>query len=206
VNKTQLLPIWQHTLAVSGLNPSLHPNLLEEIIAAYSEPHRFYHTAQHLLQLFSALNQAGCNDEAVLWAAWYHDFTYIPTKTNNEKVSAQKAVQCLQSMGLSTKLISQVQLFIEATKTHKTQDALCQLFLDADMSILGAASVDYEVYAQKVKQEFSAVIPFLFRRGRRHFLVALLKSPRIFKTDYFHAHYEKSARANMYWELTTLLA
>lgn len=197
---------WQQTLLLSKLKPSgehaaLLQSMQDEIVTSYSEPHRHYHTLVHLEQLFAALERVGCDDVAVLWSVWYHDIVYRPSRADNEAKSARIAEQRLQVVGLGADLIAQISSFIEATEHHQTDDALCQLFLDADMAILGVSAAEYQRYTQQVAKEFKRVPKFLYRRGRKAFVKKVLAEETIFKTPEFKRDFEAQARQNLNWEL-----
>jgi predicted metal-dependent HD superfamily phosphohydrolase len=103
------------------------------------------------------------------------------------------------------KTIDETKKLILLTKSHAdvnpsvTQDML--LFLDMDLSILGASSQAYRQYCMNVRKEFKAFPNFLFKKGRRSFLRSQLKRPTIFHTSQFIQRYESQARANMHAEL-----
>ncbi|PCJ15819.1 MAG: hypothetical protein COB04_12620 [Gammaproteobacteria bacterium] len=192
---------WSLMVPGSESNKELQNKQFDQLIQAYSEPHRHYHTLQHLQQLFDELASLGVQDEAILWSVWYHDIVYQPKKSNNESKSADIAAQCLQALAVAPSIIERVHHCILATKHHHTSDPLCQIFLDADMAILGTCAADYQRYTEQVALEFQSIPTFLYKRGRKKFLNALLKQQAIFITPQFHDRYESQARTNIQWEL-----
>jgi predicted metal-dependent HD superfamily phosphohydrolase len=85
---------WTHDwLALTDSPPpfAVHAALM----AAYAQPHRAYHNAEHIadcLRQLDALLRAGCPCEhpsEVAVALWYHDAIYAPLASDNEAQSAQ---------------------------------------------------------------------------------------------------------------------
>lgn len=77
-------------------------------------------------------------------------------------------------------------------------DADAALFLDCDMAILAAPAEVFDAYDRGIAEEYRGVVPsLLFRLNRGRFLTGLLKRPRIFLSDDFHARCDAAARANL---------
>jgi len=89
-------------------------------------------------------------------------------------------------------------------KTFQDDDACGNLFLDADMAILGSAPVRYQRYLEAVRQEYRNTPQMLFKHGRKQFLTALLKEEWIYHTDNFRQAFEKQAHVNIQEELERL--
>jgi predicted metal-dependent HD superfamily phosphohydrolase len=176
------------------------------LMAAYTEPHRFYHKLTHLHHLIGLLHDAHVNDSSVFLAAFYHDYIYVPGRSDNELKSARVAKALLEELGLNVTVINRVCDLIMATKIHQLSggDNAAATFLDADMAIMGGPPVEYSDYVDCIRQEFVSIPSFLFNRGRKKFLAGLLKQERIFITDWCHEKYEAQARENITWELSRL--
>jgi predicted metal-dependent HD superfamily phosphohydrolase len=71
------------------------------------------------------------------------------------------------------------------------------LLVDVDLAILGAAPERFDEYERQVREEYSWVPGFLFRRKRREILEGFLARPHVYSTDHFLACYEAAARANL---------
>ena len=85
-----------------------------------------------------------------------------------------------------------------ATKHDGVPDAADEkLMVDVDLAILGASVDRFDEYECQVREEYSWVPGWLFRRKRREILRAFLLRPHIFNTEYFLATYEQHARANL---------
>jgi predicted metal-dependent HD superfamily phosphohydrolase len=72
-----------------------------------------------------------------------------------------------------------------------------EILVDIDLSILGAVPVRFDEYERQVREEYSWVPDFLFRRERKAILKEFLARPRIFSTTHFRDRYEQQARSNI---------
>jgi predicted metal-dependent HD superfamily phosphohydrolase len=79
-----------------------------------------------------------------------------------------------------------------------------ELFLDLDISILGAPEEKYNAYAKQIRKEYSSYSWEEYCRGRTKVMTSFLQRDRIFLTDHFHATYEEQARNNIQRELNSL--
>jgi predicted metal-dependent HD superfamily phosphohydrolase len=99
--------------------------------------------------------------------------------------------------------VSRIEQLILLTARHGTLaasdvDPEAALFLDCDMAILGAPAEVFDAYDRGIAEEYAGHVPgFLFRLNRRRFLKHLLRSPRIFLSDFFHQRLDAAARANL---------
>jgi len=63
--------------------------LRKDILNHYLEPHRFYHTLEHLDDICDQLEKKGLGEnDALLLATVFHDIIYDPRSPNNEEDSA----------------------------------------------------------------------------------------------------------------------
>jgi predicted metal-dependent HD superfamily phosphohydrolase len=77
---------WSETW--SHLGATAPEGLLTDLVARYSEPHRFYHTLQHLRECFSMLEPAShlaSRIGEVQLALWFHDAVYDTRAQDNEE-------------------------------------------------------------------------------------------------------------------------
>lgn len=200
-------------LADAARLPNGAPDKAEPLFAgiatAYGEPHRAYHTLDHLAFLFARLDEhaAGAQDPLRLaFAGWYHDIVYDPSSQTNEAMSAVRAADDLEALGADTDVIERVCRLIRATggPVKGTLDKGDRLFLDADYSIVGADPEIYARYVAGVRFEYRALTDEAWRNGRGTFLKSVLARPRIFATDTFDTAYGESARRNITAELAKL--
>lgn len=171
----------------------------DQLVLAYSQSHRHYHNCTHLLHMFGLLQAADVEEDALYWATFYHDYVYQPGRSDNEKASADIADRQMRAMGIAENQCVRVIQLIMATQTHEGvgDDYAASLFLDADMAILGEEPSKYKHYEESVRKEFKAIPTFLFKAGRKKFLLGLLAREQIFIGDWFYARYEQQARENI---------
>ena len=100
---------------------------------------------------------------------------------------------------------------IEATATHALPDPDdkaagrdAALFLDMDLSILGASPVEFDAYEAAVRREYGWVEEKAWRAGRAAVLEKFLARPHIFHTEAFRQRFEAQARKNLARSLAAL--
>ena len=172
-----------------------------DVVAQYSQPHRHYHTLQHIESCLGQIPIGLPKDErqALEAMVWLHDWVYEPLYADNEWHSAQVAYRHCKRGD-----VERIADGIMATVSHEYSngDPLVCLFLDIDLSILSAPEKQYSIYAKQIRKEYAAVPDDLYAIGRRKVLWELLGRP-IYKTRWF-AGRELAARQNMKRELRNL--
>jgi predicted metal-dependent HD superfamily phosphohydrolase len=157
------------------------------LLDRYSEKHRFYHNLSHvgaLLFLAEDFRENFSNYDCVKLAIWFHDAIYEPRRNDNEIESAKLAAARLSGFGLTENKIQKVEKMILATARHDASelDFDGKLFLDSDLSILGADAEIYKKYSQAVKGEYSFVPQNLYCEGRKKILENFLRREFIYFT------------------------
>lgn len=191
-----------------GLLSSYPDILLADLVSRYSEPHRHYHTLDHIRALFSHLeaHQELASDRAAITAAiCFHDAIYDTRRNDNELRSADLARGELEKIGWPAPELGKVAAMILATQHHNppAPDADTLLFLDLDLSILGACAQAYDSYSAAIRREFEWVPDVAYAQGRSQVLKNFLKREAIFKTRALRELWEASARANLTRELSS---
>lgn len=182
--------------------------LFESVARHYSEKGRFYHNLSHIKALLESSDSIKSIRDlaAVRLAIWFHDVIYDTRKNDNEEQSAEMAAGFLDKLSVPTRTISAARDMILATKSHEadflSQDA--KVFLDLDLSILGASEEVYKAYSEAIRKEYAWVPGFLYRRGRKKILESFLRREAIFQTDEMAARLETQARHNIENELGEL--
>ncbi|MBO9203640.1 MULTISPECIES: HD domain-containing protein [Niastella] len=204
--------VWEQLAGRYCSDLSLIDQFFNEIAKKYTTTSRHYHNLQHIQALlafcesyYGQLKDA----DVVAFAVFYHDIIYNVLRKDNEPRSAQVAVKRLQALAVPAEKIEQVKLYIEATQTHAitaavTHFADLQLFLDFDMSVLGAEWEKYEAYTHQVRREYRIYPDKLYYPGRKQFLQHCLQTEYIFQTPFFRERYEAKARENMARELEVM--
>ena len=175
--------------------------LFAQLMAAYAEPQRHYHTQQHLGECLSAFDAARAlaeRPDEVELALWFHDAIYDIKAHDNEQRSADWARDALRDAGVAAEAAQRVHALVMATRhTAVPSGRDEQLLVDIDLSILGAERARFDEYEQQIRKEYAYVPGFLFRRKRREILKGFLDRPAIYSTPYFHDRLEDRARNNL---------
>ncbi|NUR30525.1 MAG: metal-dependent phosphohydrolase [Catenulispora sp.] len=198
-------------LTLAGITPE-SIRLGDDLVARWAEPHRRYHTLEHLTRVLDGIDEfGGYADDvaAVRFAAWFHDAVYDggEASADNEELSARLAEEELPAlMVVPPERITEVARLVRLTKGHAVSDGdhngavLC----DADLAVLGSRPADYAAYKQAIRQEYAEVPDELFRPGRAAVLKGLLELPSLFRTPVAVERYERRARANLSAEIAEL--
>ena len=194
---------WQATLPDQ-------PEIADDLLRRYAEPHRRYHTAEHLHHVLTMIDELADDQDLFLvrLAAWFHDAVYaIPVgQVSNEEASARLAIRMLARAGLEQEDLTQVARLVRLTETHVpgARDPEGELLCDADLAILAAPPDAYARYVEQIRTEYAAVPEQGFLAGR---LVVLtdLAAREIFRTAKGR-RLTPAARANLEAEMRTLTA
>lgn len=190
---------WQNTW--NALQATAPAGLYEQLIEAYCEPQRHYHTLQHLeecLQLHAKAEHLASSPQEIAVALWFHDAVYDVRAHNNEVRSADWVVTALQLAGVSAEVQARVHTLIMATQHTAVPTAGDAAYLvDVDLAILGAPPARFAQYEQQIQQEYAWVPQAIFRTKRHAVLQGFLARPRIYSTPFFAQQLEASARANL---------
>ena len=190
---------WAQAWADLGLaSPS---DLFGQLLGAYSEPQRHYHSKQHLaecLNVFGQVRHLAAHPGEVAIALWFHDAVYDVRGKSNEQQSADWALRVLRHANADNNAQQRVECLIQATKHDATPtDGDQQLLVDIDLCILGANPERFAEYDRQVRAEYSWVPSFIYNMKRRGVLQAFLARPNIYNTSYFRERYEQQARINL---------
>lgn len=183
-------------------------DLWSEIEKKYCEKGRYYHTLEHLENMFSELDAVKDEIEnfpVLSFSVFYHDVIYDAASKSNEEKSAEFAVSRLEKLNLDNHFIQKVSEQIIATKSHHlSEDSDTNYLLDADLSILGKDFDVYVDYTEKIRKEYSIYPDLLYKPGRKKVLKHFLEQKDIFKTSIFKEKYEDIARTNIQMEIDEL--
>ncbi|MGW4534519.1 HD domain-containing protein [Nocardia sp. NPDC004340] len=181
----------------------------EDLVRRYREPHRRYHTVEHLAAMLAVIDDlaADADDlDAVRYAAFFHDAVYAMDGTDNEEASARLAETALPALGVAPDQVAEVARLVRLTGGHHPDpaDRNGAVLCDADLAILAADPAGYAAYTAAVRAEYVHVPDNLFRAGRAAVLAALAEGPALFRTPTALRRYEAAARANLAAEMAAL--
>jgi predicted metal-dependent HD superfamily phosphohydrolase len=187
----------------------LRANSFEVIREKYSEEGRFYHNLSHikaLLSMFESLKHMIQDGNAIRFVIWFHDVIYNTRRSDNEEKSAELASEMLSKLSVDNGTIEFAKELILATRSHTglelSEDA--KLFLDMDLSILGAPGELYGEYSKAIRKEYSWVPGFMYRRSRKKILKSFSERDRLYFTEEMNKRFEQQARINIEGEIRSL--
>jgi predicted metal-dependent HD superfamily phosphohydrolase len=180
-----------------------------DLLARWAEPHRRYHTQDHLtavLRHLRELTSDGGGQPAVRLAAWYHDAIYQPEPTDNEAQSAELAQVDLSRLSMGSAITAEVVRLVRLTGSHQpaASDSNGAVLCDADLAVLAGPIEEYRRYAEAVRLEYRHLDEATWRAGRTEVLGQLLGQAWLFHTEFGRHHWEAPARDNIKGELAEL--
>lgn len=210
-SESDLLHRWDRLVEACGWDPPAAARVRDDLLDRYRQPHRHYHTLDHVESVLEALDTLtgppGPTPAARL-AVWFHDAVYEGVAGDDEEASARLAEQQLASLGTPPEVAATVAAMVRATAGHTDAshalDGGTALVLDADLSILAAADSDYDRYVEQVRREYSHVPSDRFRLGRRAVVARLQARERLYLSPAGAARFEAAARRNLTRELERL--
>jgi predicted metal-dependent HD superfamily phosphohydrolase len=176
-------------------------SIFNHLAAAYAEPARAYHTAEHVVDCLSQLDLSSPRSERVDQveaAIWFHDVVYVPGGSDNEDRSAHLAQTALLACAGSPDTSRRIAELVLATR-HLTvpRDPDAQLLCDVDLSILGRSADTFDEFERRIRREYQWVPDSAYRIARTEVLSGFLGRQSIYQTEYFRDLYEGQARANL---------
>src|SRR4029079_6072397 len=146
LNRERWLQLWR---TVSSTDDG--DKRFEILATRYAEPHRHYHTPQHLaacLAEFDSARHLTSQPIAVELALWFHDVIYDTHAGDNEEQSALRAEHCLSDAGADSDLHKSLRELVLVTKTHNPMAHVeAPLLVDIDLRILGQPVARLREYA-----------------------------------------------------------
>jgi predicted metal-dependent HD superfamily phosphohydrolase len=198
---------WQSVWRELGA-ASADEELYHQLVACYSEPHRKYHTIQHLNECLTHLESVRTltdHADEVELALWFHDAIYDTSKKDNEKRSADWARYSVLAAGVSSEKADRIYELILATMHNAVpvgRDA--EALVDIDLGILAAGVDRFDDYEVQVREEYSWVPESLYRAARSKVLEQFINREWIYSTELFRNKYETRARENIARSLARL--
>lgn len=190
---------WASAWSDLGLPPP--PELFEQLVRAYQEPQRHYHSLQHLSEClghFEQVRHLAQRPGEVAIALWFHDAIYDVRGQDNERQSADWAVRALTACQAEQAMLARVERLIMVTRHDVLPEAADErLLVDIDLAILGATPERFAEYDAQVRAEYAWVPGLVYWLKRRGVLKSFLARPSIYNTPHFRQRHEVQARINL---------
>lgn len=176
---------------------------LEKVLSSYDEPWRFFHSREHIHDMFSKALSRGINltPEQSL-AILFHDLVYVPgaAEGQNERQSTllmQTYKQYIAGVDLDWELVATI---ISDTATHTATTEASKVVLDLDISNLGESPTQFCAVDEMVWLESRHLLATEnarqdFDTRRLRFLLALAEKGPLFSAAM--ADLEDGARVNL---------
>src|SRR5262249_39444803 len=159
----------------------------------YSEPHRHYHTYQHLAECFENIQDIIALAEhpaEVKIGLWFHDAIYDTRRHDNEERSADWARSAARGLGAGGERAQRIYDLIMFTRHDAEPVGIdAQVLVDTDLGILGAQPARFQEYETQVRSEYRWVPDARFRSTRARILKEFLDRPHLYWTAYFRERY-----------------
>ena len=146
----------------------------------------FYHKTDHTKDVLQSAEYIAKSEGVsehefglVRIAAILHDLGYINSLTSHEEASCKHAREILSNRGLPVEDIEKVCGMIMATKIPQSPNNLLEeIICDADLDYLGRD--DYDFWADRLKQEFLAILPSFELSKWKQIQIDFLKQHKYF--------------------------
>lgn len=148
---------------------------LRKVLRAYQQPHRFFHSVEHLAAICRLIQNCGADQETtaqLLLTALFHEAVWFPQRDNNEAKSAEYFAELAASMGneLPKRAYDAVHATILATRSQQNISPMAQQFHEFDCDVLmHGSAVDLLAYEFQIFREFQFLSLPEYRKGRGSF-------------------------------------
>ena len=191
--------------------------LVAELKRKHEEPHRHYHTWEHVVELldhlFDAAVELGLSDDEIGLlgtAALTHDAVYEVDSTNyrnNEIRSSEYAKRALESRNVTPAKIGAVCRMVRET-AHSSRseptDRLSALLHDLDLAVLAAEPARYALYVADIVTEFGIYPGREFAAKRLEILRSWLADDSLYVSEYGKSRFLERARKNVAEEIAKI--
>lgn len=191
---------WRNFQQQYHLDPAQAEQIYATLERAYTEPHRAYHSVQHIVECLDLLAQVRDQLEdafAVQLAIWFHDAVYDAQAADNEQQSAVMMRQLCAGI-LPRAQCDKIAHWIEATQQHQpSRDQDLNFLLDIDLAILASTPTRFAEYEQQIRQEYAWVAHEVYLLKRAEVLRHFYQCVPLYQTEYFQSHFEAQAKRNL---------
>ena len=170
--------------------------MIPELIKNYMEPHRVYHTLDHIYSMFQVAQEHNIklSDEQVL-AILFHDAIYIPGRQDNEAKSAE----CFMEYCFNLKTVpfdaDIVKTIILETKGHVPSIEESKIVLDLDLYGISQSDLfnKNSIAIKKEFQDYLKISDTEYYTNNLKWIESQLKKEKIYYSDIFN-HCNKLAK------------
>jgi predicted metal-dependent HD superfamily phosphohydrolase len=153
---------WVETWRELGVaDSSALRRLYSDVLDRYSEPHRYYHTPQHLAECFEKVQDIISLAEhpaEVNISLWFHDVIYDTQRHDKEERSADWAHDAARELGANAEAARRIYDLIMFTRHAAEPVGIdAEVLVDVDLSILGAQPARFQEYEAQVRSEYGWV-------------------------------------------------
>ncbi len=181
----------------------------------YRESHRAYHTLEHIESCLRVFDEHVLADvsffywRAIELSIWFHDVIYDPTRPPgvNELESAETFEHHVGSRARRHLADTVTTMIMDSARHGRIgpKDATHRsLFLDIDLSILGAPRHVFAKYERDIRTEYAFAPEAAFRERRVLILGDFLARSTIYRAERFQELFEGRARSNLLWSIARL--
>ena len=206
---TPFVDSWRRAWSAIGAHGDGH-RVMNDLLDRYSEPHRRYHTLQHLAECIATLEthtHLVLHPGELELALWFHDAIYDPHASDNEARSATLAeVAVMEGTGSKVAATRTRDLILATRHSNQPTDDDQRVLMDIDLWILGAPSDRFDEYERQVREEYGWVPQETYCTKRSAILQGFFDRPSIYGTTCFQAELESRARANLQRSIKRLVA
>lgn len=149
---------------------------LDKVLAAYRQPHRYFHTLTHLLSIFELIREHDWDNEErsaqMLLTALFHDVVWCPLGVDSEQRSVQVFEYVMGQLGepLPDDVKCRIRETILSTTDQSASDEFAARFHDYDCNvIIHGNCVDLIAYEFQIFREFQCLNMVEYRKGRSAF-------------------------------------
>lgn len=180
-----------------------------QLIELYGEPHRHYHTLDHIRHCLGEFDQAATemeDSDAVELALWFHDAIYQPGAKDNERRSAELFERWSQGRAESVFRRRVWDLILITTHRELPRQPDERFIVDIDLSGFGLSWDECERDGRRIRAECANLADEDYYPGHLRFLRSLRDRPTFFFTEFFRQRYERIACENVRRIITELQA
>ena len=204
--QARFVALWERRLnGGRALAETVHARLVE----LYGEPHRRYHTLDHVRHCLEEFDRAAAlmdDPDVVEMALWFHDAIYRSGAMDNERRSADLFRQWSEEHADAAFLQRVDDLIMVTTHRDPPTQRDERFIVDIDLSSFGLPWEAFERDGRRIRAECADIVDEIYCPGQLRFLLSLQNRPTFFLTEFFQQRYERIARNNIHRVIENLRA